>query len=173
MTAHERRARDLKIATERAAGRSWEQIAASTGLTARRCQQIVKRLREQQLVEPYVDLFGDEFDARGALEDHVALVKQTITDFADLALTTKNDGVRVAALRSKVEQSAGLMDLLRQLGQLPDHWGAFKAEREMQSLLTEFADLARKFELPEEYVEEVIALSQRSITRRHPAALAG
>lgn len=110
-TAKEQTARNLAIVRARARGFTWTTIGESYGMTPRRAQQIVNEWRDEEEI--------DQPDAYDDVLDEIRLVDARIESFATLADETKNDSVRLGALKAMGPAQATRLDLKRAIGLLP------------------------------------------------------
>lgn len=145
--------------------REWKDIAKETGLGIRACQKLHRQLMEA----------GDPdapADPMAPIQRHLDVLEVTMHEASvTYAAAPEGSSVRVGALRLLKESSGEWIDMLRAVGFLPRQLGAVSAERELQALFREVAELAREHEVSDEFVDAVLRLSERRLTR--PPAING
>jgi hypothetical protein len=147
--------RDAGIIADRARGLTWPTIAMKYKLTVRGCQKIAQSWRDDGLGDDVIDPIAE---ARALLD----LLAQAVEDYAALEERTKHDGVRIAATRRKIDAALTRFELLQALGIVP-HPRAIAAEREIQQMFGEFAELARSFDLPDDFLGALLELADRKL----------
>lgn len=145
--------RDAAIVVDRKRGLTWPAIALKHDLSVSRCQEIVQLWRDDGLEGDGVVNAVDE--ARGLLDQ----LSQGIADYADLAERTRHDGVRLAAIRQRIETSVLRFELLVSLGMVPRP-AAINVEAKMQEMFRAFAELAREHDVPVAFLEALLELSE-------------
>jgi hypothetical protein len=126
------------------------------GLTVRGCQKIARSWRDDGLGDDVIDPIAE---ARALLD----LLAQAVEDYAALEERTKHDGIRIAATRRKIDAALTRFELLQALG-IVRRPRSITAEREIQQVFLDFADLAREFELPEDYLHALLEFVERRAT---------
>jgi small-conductance mechanosensitive channel len=119
MTPHQRARRAEEVIEARARGLRWSTIAAQHGICERQAQRI------------YSDGVGSRLVSadRDALELAMEVLEQyeaVIEEFALLAQATAHDGVRLGAIRSRLDAMVSRAQLLTALGVLPHDLGQLK-----------------------------------------------
>lgn len=69
----------------------------------------------------------------------------------------------IGALKLIVDTSERRLEMMRVLGVLPTQLGALSAERRMQEMFREFAELAREHEASDDLVTAMLALAERRV----------
>jgi hypothetical protein len=146
----------------RARGKSWPSIALEHSLSVRRCQQIVEQWREDGLAA------SRTIDPLRETHDLLDLLAQAVDDYATLEQRTKHDAVQLGARKQKLEAAFARFDLLQLLGLIPRP-AAITAERGIQDMFREWAQLAEEFDVPRGYLEAVLNLAERGFPRRGAA----
>lgn len=138
--------------------RTWPQIAKATGMSRAKCQRLYSQLLmdgdPDAPVEPMVWI-TERLDALRVTMDEAS---------ATYTAAPKGSAVQVGALKLFNQASAEILELAAGLGYVPQELGALAAERRMQALFREFADLAQHFDVPDEFLRAVQDLSTRRIT---------
>lgn len=134
---------------------TWTKVAKAIGKPARTCQYLLKQLQDA----------GDPdgpVDPMAPVEEHITLLTVAMRDVAQAALDAPSgSSAQVGALRSLIDFSEQRLDYMRLAGFLPRQLGALSAERELQALFRELAELAREHEVPDAFIEAVQGMGER------------
>jgi hypothetical protein len=153
LTSRERAQRDATIVALHHQGVSWSRIKAEFGVSPRRGQQIVAEWR---------DAPGCDGDA-GEVDGVISLLAQAIEDFAVMARSTDHDGYRIAATNRMVETAVTRLAILQATGRVPRNLAEPSARAQMQLLFRDFADILRRHDVPEEALQELLALAESRV----------
>lgn len=153
--------RDAKIVAARARGKSWPTIAREHNLSVRGCQMIVKAWKDDGLADDVIDPLGE-------VRALVDLLGQAIEDCAELEERTKNDGVRIAATRTKIEHAMTRFGLLRSLGLVPSP-RQMQTRREMQEMIRVMGELMRRHDVSDELLAEFSRAFEPYMQAEQPA----
>lgn len=118
--------RDGRIVADRARGLTWSTIGARHGVSERQARTVwSERLREVS-TEPV--------DVREALKEAVAQLDAAIEDLVLVAEDTKNDAVRLGAIKARLSAMAEKHELMRLSGLLPFDVRAVRTEAELRDI---------------------------------------
>jgi hypothetical protein len=142
--------RDRAIVADRARGLRWATIAERHQITTRRAQQIW----ESWCNEEYLDAPDSRLDVMS----EIAILDAAVEEYADLARETKNDAVKLGALKAKLDAQAKRVDMKQHLGLLPSALVKARLEADVQHLLDawELAEHKLHLALPQEVLDEFI-----------------
>jgi hypothetical protein len=147
-TARAKLARDAAIAHDRARGWTWQSIAARHQVSARMAQKVWREALDRSWVE-------EPADPADALAEMLAQVDALVEDFAELAETTRNDSVKLGALKMRLNAIATKLGLMRMCGVLPReiHWLSHEVDTEAtrRAILSVF----ERHQLPERAIHEL------------------
>jgi hypothetical protein len=102
----------------------------------------------------------------------VELLGQSIEDMAEIEERTKHDGVKIAAIRSKVETAFTRFELLQAMGWVPPPQ-VIQWEREMQAVIARMVDVLERHAVPDEALRELLAIGEAQLGRRQEPMGAG
>lgn len=173
--AKKQAARNLALVRDRARGYTWTTLGERYGMTPRRAQQIVSEWYEEEEI--------DQPDAYDEMLGEIRLLDAQIEDCAKLGDETKNDSVRLGALKAIGPAQARRLELKRAIGLLPsrlhdveahatisrlaNELHAFLVEMELQLDEAVFDEFERKvFEILQEDSAEISAQRQRERTEK-------
>jgi hypothetical protein len=163
LTAQQKVERDARIVADRAHGLTWSTIEARHGVSERQCRTIwAERLRE---------VSAEPVDVREALREAVAQLDAAIEDCALLAEATKNDAVRLGAIRARLTAMAERGELLRLSGLLPFDERAVRTEAELRDINDMILALFDRYGVGDDAkreLEEGLEASLAGWNGRHP-----
>ncbi len=126
MTATERRQRDAKLVADRARGVIWPEIANRQGLSERQARRVVEAWWSRRPVE--------DVDPDAIVRETLRACAQDLNDLAVLAVETRNDAVRLGAIKAHADVLRSRIEILRSIGQLPFDWRRWQAANEERRL---------------------------------------
>jgi hypothetical protein len=146
-----------------ARGLTWSTIEARHGVSEGQCRTIwAERLRE---------VSAEPVDVREALREAVAQLDAAIEDCALLAEATKNDAVRLGAIRARLTAMAERGELLRLSGLLPFDERAVRTEAELRDINDMILALFDRYGVGDDAkreLEEGLEASLAGWNGRHP-----
>jgi hypothetical protein len=128
MTAREKTERDAAIFAARARGLGWARIAAQHGVSERQAQRIYAEHRCHR-PSPIA------LDPVAVVEEALDGLAAAVEELAELSDSTSHDGVRLGAIRARVDVLTTRMNLLMAVGVLPQDLGRLGREREVQEVI--------------------------------------
>ena len=149
--------RDASVIADRARGLSWATVAQRHQLSERHCREIWATGRTTDL-NPRASL--------DALADILAQLDAAIEDLALLAETTRNDAVRLGAVRARLAAMADRFEVMQACGLLPRDLGLFRLEIDVREMTRVIVDAFDAHAIPGEARCAVLhALRRGSIER--------
>lgn len=141
--------RNMKIVAARARRTPWSKIAATNGLSIRRCQQVWEEwkthnptLREHDPIEIVDELL---MGYQAALEDFDATVQ-----------VAGHDAVRVGALNGKLRAYREMAELLQAIGVLPKDLGTLQIHIDAQVTAERVLSVLERAGVPESVYDELL-----------------
>jgi hypothetical protein len=110
-TAREKVQRDACVVADRARGLRWATIAKRNGLSETMCRKI---WRERRSAEDFRSLRPAE-----VVDEAVAQLESVVEELAQLAASTRNDAVRLGAIKARAATLIQRLELLQALGRVP------------------------------------------------------
>lgn len=164
LNSTERALRNKQIATQRACGDTWAEIAARHGISERQA----RRSRTEHITSggPVAWL---EADPNEVLREAVDIHREVLSSLAAAASAADNSAAQVGALRARATTALQLVNLLAQAGLVPDSAGAWRFAREVTGLVAAVVAVAERQGLD---VETIIEEFDRIIPRRMAMAVA-
>jgi hypothetical protein len=156
------RARQVAELRNESPPKTWPQVAKATGLSQRTCQRLLEMLRATGDPDAPADAMRwvwERFDTLRVVMDEASNT---------YAAAPEGSAVRVGALKRIDEASAGILALAADVGFLPRHLRALSAEREIQQVFLDFAELLREHDAPDTLLEGLLELANRRVAQ--PAA---
>ena len=108
-------------------GLTWATIARRHGLSERQCRAVWAEQRPTLDEMPPVDLVA-------VLEEALANLDALIEDFVLLAEQTRNESVRLGAIKARMAAMGEKFSLMRGCGLLPHDLGLWRSELEVQKV---------------------------------------
>jgi hypothetical protein len=149
MNAREKLRRDNQIVVARMRGMSWSTIASTFDLSERQCQAILAdyreshpRLRERDPIE----ILDEILDRYEAAQEELALV----------SATTKHDGTRVGAIRTRLDTMTAQANLLTAVGVLPRDAGVLRNHIDARLISRELIAILERYDVPDEACDDII-----------------
>ena len=125
LPAAQKARRDERIAADRAGGLRWATIAERHGISERHAREVWReRLAAESL---------EELDGRDWLRQVLVQTEQAVEELALLAQATKNDAVKLGAIRARLAAMAQRDEVLRLAGYLPCSPRAAMTEADLRS----------------------------------------
>lgn len=141
---------------------TWPEIAVATGMSQAKCKRLAKDLQDA----------GDPdrpADPMAPIQRHLDVLEVTMLEASQTYVDApEGSSVRVGALKLLKESSADWIDMMRLVGGVPRQLGAIPAERQMQQLFREFAELLRDHDASDEMLQALLELAERRLTRSAP-----
>jgi transposase len=103
--------RDARVVADRARGLRWATIAERQGLSETMCRKI---WRERRSGEDFRSLRPAE-----VVDETVAQLESVVEELAQLAASTRNDAVRLGAIKARAATLIQRLELLQALGRVP------------------------------------------------------
>lgn len=145
--------------------KTWGQVAKATGLSVATCKRIAADLQRAG------DPDGPD-DPMQWIRQHLDTLRVTMEEASNTyAAAPEGSAVRVGALKLFKQTSEDIVTLAVRVGFLPRQLGALSAEREMQQMFRELAELAREHDVPDEFLTAVLAMGERRLTQPRSPAL--
>ena len=157
LPATEKVRRDDRIVADRARGLTWATIAERHGVSDRQARAIWK---ERLTAEPLESL-----DGLDAITEALLQVEAAIEDLALLAETTRNDPVRLGAIRARLEAQRDRVTLLRLGGYMPATWRAAMTEADIRRMTDTFGEIFRRDDVSDELLHDLIAALGEPVLR--------
>jgi hypothetical protein len=126
VTAQEKVRRDAAIARDRSRGLGWATISEGYGVSERQARTIWRERLQHVSVE--------RVDVRDALREAIAQLDAAVEDLALLAEATKNDAVRLGAIKARFSAMGERHELMRLSGLLPFDARAVRTEAELREI---------------------------------------
>ena len=128
LTAVERADRARRIAETKAAGATWETVAAMFGVSEKTARRAAKAHAEgtARLADPPAAALAAipsrpaDLDPQLIFTEVVAAHREAMIDLAALARNADNDSARVGAIKARTAAGAQLVGLLASVGLMPD-----------------------------------------------------
>lgn len=149
--------RNQAIIYDRARGLGWTSIAERHRLSTRQAQKIWARRLEQQH-----DQTGDVLTQ---VFEELAYLEAAVEELAELASDSKNDAVRLGAIKAKIDAQGKRVELKRILGLLPSRLENIRLASESQKVINGFFEALEETSLewaPGKF-EEYVATAHRLI----------
>jgi DNA-binding Lrp family transcriptional regulator len=138
--------------------RTWAKVAREIGMSSRQCQELLRQL--QQSGDPDAPA-----DPMAPIQRHLDVLEITMQEAsATYASAPEGTSVRVGALRLMKEASGEMLDYMRLVGLLPRHLGHLAADREMQQVFREMAELLREHDADDDLLAGLLGLAERRLT---------
>ncbi|WCB95491.1 hypothetical protein DSM104299_04239 [Baekduia alba] len=106
-------------------------------------------------------------EVRAVLELHA----QAVADLAKIEENPDNNAAHIGATRLKLESAVRRLELMRDLGLLPNHLRTLRAGDEMSMLFQHFADVLIRHKASDEMLKELEGLASRAAAVSAPIAL--
>ncbi len=156
MTASERRRRDAAIVGDRARGLTWPELAGRHNVSER----IARRAVEAWYRRAPAELDGLDPDA--VVRETLAMLEQSIGDYALLSLTATGEAVRLGAMKARDDAARHRLLVLQSVGWLPPDWQRWRYAQEERKLFERLVDvLRRRPDVPDDVVTELLAELER------------
>jgi len=156
--AREKVIRDQRIVADRARGLAWATIAGRHGLSERQCQTI---WRDHLAREP----LPHQVDLEESLRETLAQLDAVVEDAALLAETTRNDSVRLGAIKMRYSALTGKTQVMHACGLLPRYEHGLHA-LDFERLGETLCEVLAEHRASRELVDDLLA-------RMEPLAAAG
>lgn len=149
MSARSRAERIDRIVADRARGLRWATIGARHGVSARQAQRLWK---EAARADPGAPTAEDSLDR---VHERLDQYEAAIEELALLSEQTKHDGVRLGAIRARVDVIERHTQLLIALGLLPYDLGDLRADSDLRHAARAIIDVLERHRAPLEMVREM------------------
>lgn len=149
LPAAEKVRRDAQIVRDRARGLTWATIAERHGVSVRQCQAILSGHLAAQRGCTHAD-------AAELVDELLMQFDATLEEFALLAEETRNDAVRVAALKSKAALLTQRLTVLRICGLLPASGYQLRYEIDARRVQTTLMSALVRHDLSNEVVDDLL-----------------
>ena len=150
--------RDAGVVADRARGLTWATIAQRHDLTPRACQLIWSQRASGDSATLLID-------PQEALLEALEQLDRMAEDCSLLWESTRNDSIKVAALKQRHAVMADRFRLLMAVGVLPSNLGGFATEIDAVELGRVLLELFDRHGLDDDALQELQAL----LPQRHPA----
>lgn len=146
----------------------WREIAKRTNISVRNCQRMHAQLMES----------GDPdrpMDSMAPIQRHLDVLEVVMQEAAETySAAPAGSNARVGALRLMMDTSERVIDTMRIVGFLPRQLGALSVEQEVQLMFREFAAMAERHQVPDEFLRDLLVLAESRLTgsRRDQPVLA-
>jgi hypothetical protein len=156
MTSHQRSTRNVEVVAARARGLGWEEIASRFKISSRQARRIVAEYRECQ---PRLH----EVDPIETIEEAFQQYDAAISDLAILSEKTTHSGVKLGAIKGRLDALRAKLDLMAAVGVLPRNLGRLQVEFDARQVAQSILQIFSTFAVPIEAQEAVIrAIESRS-----------
>lgn len=153
------------IVARAAQGVPWEEIAREAGISIRSCQRAVETRKQMptDLERAPMELV-EEFtrDFRASIADYEAMA---------FAYSATNPTAALGAKKAADESRSRLINLLDNIGKLPDNFELFRSEVEMMLIAERMAEELRLLRDGHRSPQEVLDFFRSLVTRRQRRAL--
>lgn len=155
MTASERRRRDTKIVADRARGMTWPELADRHSVSERTARRAVEARyrREPDELEP---------NPEAIVRETLAMLEQSIGDYALLSLTASGEAVRLGAMKARDDAARHRIEVMRSIGRLPRDWQDWLGGAETLDLLHRFLAVLERRGVDEQTLVELRAVVDRT-----------
>ena len=148
MTTRERAARNSEIVQARLRGLGEAGVARRFGVTPRQVRRVLAEYRESRPrldgIDP-IEVVLDALDGYGALAE----------EFAVLAENTSHDGVRLGAIKGRLETHRARIDLLQAAGVLPADLPQLRVLQDVDTTAEVILTVFNRYRVPVEARREI------------------
>jgi hypothetical protein len=148
-TVTEQANRNAEIVAGKMRGLSWSQLAASYGITIRRCQQIFAEWREENPTLRHHDPIEIADDL---LDGYTADIEELVL----IAATSDQDAVRVGAINARMNARQRITELLQALGVLPNDLGEMRIQIDARITAQKVLAVLEPLGLPDGVIDDLI-----------------
>lgn len=153
--------RDRAIVHDRARGFTWRTIASRHNVSERMAQRIWQEGLDRTWEEP-----SDPIDTAAEL---LAIFDASVEEAADLAAATRNESVRLGAIKFRHELLVAKLELMRVLGLLPRDLLWLRHEIDYAVILQAAGEAFFRNDIPEEatrqYVDAISGCRRMSVAK--------
>ncbi|MGI8715202.1 MAG: hypothetical protein ACR2NR_18875 [Solirubrobacteraceae bacterium] len=150
--------RAKRIATLRADGKAWTQVADEVGLSVKAAQMAYN---------DYLSWDVDVPDPMMTVDTSIAIRSAAIERLDEIAHTGDNASAQVGAIRVMLDADRERMEMLQAAGRLPRDLHRFRAEAAFIAIFREMMAVMRHRGVPESVLTELRELTDRHV--QHPA----
>ena len=152
-TAHARAALVESVATERASGKTWDDVANATGVSVRHARRLAAEYRNSPARLQSLDPIRVAEEAYSEYEGAIA-------ELREVASTTSHDSARIGAIKARLAAKEAQIALLQSVGVLPHDLRRVGVEADMRIIIGEIIRVFRERGVPVEVQQEIAALLQ-------------
>lgn len=140
-------ARHARIRAMKLAARTWDEIAAEVGMSARGCQEAYYTWRDADKLE--LRQLAQE-DPLEMVHEHIAGFQAIRRELGICADESTNESAKVGALKAIADLRQKEIDLLQAVGMLPKNLGRFAIDIDMRFIESKLVELIRALEVSDE-----------------------